>query len=368
MVLVGAITILSIDYLILCVEQLQLRSYEEISGALLGRSFEEVVRWMLIVYNIGVAAGYIVVIGEIFAPLLPIISEQIPLLSTPTRIMIAVWAFIMLPLSCIPQMSSLRFVSVLAITATFVVSGVIAYRYIFPLDPRATHNEREIKYISLSSRTVLALPILMFSFDCQTLVFQVYASISERTRKGMATVATLSIIITGIVYGIVGLFGYLSNTPNVHGNILTNYNPIKDRVFAVGEAMYSVTVTTAYVLVLFPCRDAVFILLYGFNSATHDNFHNAISTKDNLIASSLLSLLSILLALGAPGILYIIALLGGLCSGTICFTYPAAFRLRLHALGVCKASPSELCMAYLMLTLGLVGAMMGTVVAFTGIS
>ncbi|ORC91922.1 amino acid permease [Trypanosoma theileri] len=368
MIVVGIFTVISIDYLVICIETLQLRSYEEISGALLGRTFEEIARWMLIVYNVGVAAGYIVVIGEIFSPMMPIVSEYFTLLSNPTRVMVAIWMFVMLPLSCIPAVSSLRFVSILAITATFVVSGVIVYRYFFPIDIDSAPDNSSIKYISLSNRTILALPILMFSFDCQTLVFQIYASIADNSRKCMAKVATLSIFITGLIYGMVGLFGYLSHTSHVHGNILTNYDPIRDKIFAVGGVMYSITVITAYVLVLFPCRDAIFILLYGYSNASRESFHALISFKDNMIASIILSVLSVLLALKAPGLVFIIALLGGLCSSTLCFIYPAAFRLRMHTLGICTASNQELFMAFAMLSLGFISAAMGTAVGISGIS
>ncbi|ESL10008.1 amino acid permease [Trypanosoma rangeli SC58] len=324
--------------------------------------------WMLIVFNIGVAAGYIVVIGEIFEPLLPIIKVYIPFLDGPMRITSAIWACVMLPLACIPQVSSLRFVSVVAIASTFVISGVITYRFFAPLHPPATQESHRVKYISLSRRMVLTLPILMFSFDCQTLVFQLYASIAEQTRKGMRKVSILSVGVTGTVYFTLGLFGYLSNTPHVSGNILANYDPIKDRLFAVGDVMYSFTVITAYVLVLFPCRDAVFILLYGYSTATHESYHGAIPTLDNLMATCLLSIISLLLALKAPGILFIIALLGGLCSSSFCFTLPAAFRLRLHALGVTPASSRELFVAFVMLSLGCIGGVMGTAVLITGMS
>ncbi|RNF09290.1 putative amino acid permease-like protein [Trypanosoma conorhini] len=368
MILVGVFTVISIDYLILCVETVQLRSYEDISRELLGLFFEQLARWMLIVFNIGVAAGYIVVIGDIFELLLPIIRVYLPFFDDPMRITLAIWACVMLPLACVPQVSSLRFVSIVAIASTFFISGVITYRYFAPQHPSATERRHGAKYISLSRRMVLTLPILMFSFDCQTLVFQLYAGIGEKTQKGMRKVSILSILVTGLVYFTLGLFGYLSNTPHVHGNILTNYDPVKDRLFAVGDAMYSFTVITAYVLVLFPCRDAAFILLYGYSTATHESCHDAISTKDNLIATCLLSVISLLLALKAPGILFIIALLGGLCSSSFCFTLPAAFRLRLHALGIAPASSWELFVALAMLSLGCIGGVMGTVVLCTGMS
>ncbi|CAJ1037361.1 amino acid permease, putative [Leishmania guyanensis] len=361
LILVGALTVLSIDYLICCVDCLHLKSYEDISRELLGRWCEETVRWILIIYNIGIAAGYIVLIGEIFTPLLPLLQPYLPFLTDSSHVMISAWVFVMLPLSCIPKITKMNYISFVAITATFLISAIIAYRYLVPFDGERSHAK--VTYLPCNERAFLTLPVMMFSFDCQSLVFQIYSNLKMATRTTMARVASLSVGITGSLYFIVGLFGYLTNTPNITGNILTNYDPIKDHLFALGEVVYSLTVMVAYVLVLFPCRDAMFIFLFGYNTATHELAHEAITTSHNLIVSVLLSTVSIFLAMRATGIVVIIALLGGLCSSTICFSYPAAFRIMLHIRGLDRCKPTELVTAIFMLVFGMLGGIMGTVIA-----
>ncbi|CBZ31084.1 putative amino acid permease [Leishmania mexicana MHOM/GT/2001/U1103] len=361
LVFVGAMTVLSIDYLIRCIDCLHLKSYEDISRELLGRWFEETVRWILILYNIGMAAGYIVVIGEIFTPILPLIQPYLPFLTDSSHVMIMAWAFVMLPLSCIPKITKMNYISFVAITATFLISTIIVYRYFVPYDGK--HNRGKVTYLSLNERTLLAMPVMMFSFDCQSLVFQIYNNLKTGTRANMMRVASLSISITGLVYLVVGLFGYLTHTPDITGNILTNYDPFKDHLFMFGEAVYSFTVMAAYVLVLFPCRDALFIFLYGHNTATHELAHAAITTRQNLVASVLLSTLSIFLAMQVTGIVVVIALLGGLCSSTICFSYPAAFRIMLHIRGLDRCKPMELVTAICMLVFGVLGGILGTFIA-----
>lgn len=121
----------------------------------------------------------------------------------------------------------------------------------------------------------------------------------------------------------------------------------------------------AYVLVLFPCRDAVFILLCGYNSATHDLAHKAIMPHHNIAVSVTLSVLSLLIALKTPGILFIIAILGAACSSTVCFTYPGAFRLALHARGIAHGTSSEILLAVMMIVFGLVGCVLGTTIALS---
>nr|AAO88098.1 amino acid permease AAP8LD [Leishmania donovani] len=361
LVLVGVMTVLSIDYLIRCIDCLHLKSYEDISRELLGRWFEEAVRWILIFYNIGMAAGYIVVIGEIFTPILPLLQPYLPFLTDSSHVMIMTWAFVMLPLSCIPKITKMNYICFVAITATFLISAIIVYRYLVPYDGK--HNHAKVTYLSVSERALLAMPVMMFSFDCQSLVFQIYNNLRTVTRANMMRVASLSVSITGLVYLVVGLFGYLTHTPNITGNILANYDPFKDHLFAFGEAVYSFTVMAAYVLVLFPCRDAVFIFLYGHNTATHELAHAAITTRQNLVTSILLSALSIFLAMQVTGIVVVIALLGGLCSSTICFSYPAAFRIMLHIRGLDRCKPMELVTAISMLVFGVLGGSLGTFIA-----
>ncbi|KPA86680.1 putative mitochondrial amino acid permease, putative (AAT27.2) [Leptomonas pyrrhocoris] len=363
LIAVGVFTVISIDFLILCVIKLGAKSYEEISDELLGRIFKEIIRWMLIAYNIGTAVGYIVVIGEIFTPMLPVIQMYVPWFSTSSHVMIASWALIMLPLSCFPKVSHLHATSFLAIAATFIMSSIIVYRYFVPLRPIPAERgvDEDIKYFRFSYRSLLALPVVMFSFDCQSLVFQVYTGLKVPTRYSMAKVATTSVLVTSLIYGLVGFFGYASHTPHVHGNILTNYNPLRDHLFAVGEILYSITVNVAYVLILIPCRDAIFQMAYGF-SHTHESLD--IPNHSNIIVSVLLSLACLCFALMAPGFLFIVALMGAFCSSTLCFTYPALFRQRLHVLGIAPYVGYERYAVLAMYGFGFVGFMLGFFVLF----
>lgn len=371
LVAVGVFTVVSIDFLILCMQKLHAHSYEEISDELLGHVFKEIIRWMLVVYNVGTAVGYIVVLGEIFTPMLPLVKSYVPFLSTPSHVMVALWLFVMLPLSFIPRVSGLHFTSFLAILATFFISAIIAYRYFFPLGDRSVLGlgggentspkpdaDTAIAFFHFTPRALLALPVVMFSFDCQSLVFQVYTSLDCPPRSDMLKVSVLSVLVTSLVYGLVGFFGYATNTPNVHGNVLTNYNPLKDRLFAVGQTFYSITVMLAYVLILIPVRDAVFQILYGF-SYTANGHAKVIPSRVSNLATVGLALLCLMLALLSPGFLFIVAVMGAFCSSTLCFTYPALFRHRMHSLGIAPFSPSERWTVFTMYGFGALGFLLG---------
>lgn len=358
----GFLTILSIDYLVLCVDRLNLRSYEGIARELLGHFSEQVVRWILIIYTVGIAAGYILIVGEIFTPLLPYIQVILPFANSTKHICALLWAFVMLPLSCIRHINHVHIVSLLAIFATLLISSIIVYRYFAPFDGQP--KELHINYFSLfSEKSLLSLPIVMFSFDCQALVFQLYVNLRDSSRKNMLKVSLLSICITTLAYACVGIFGYLSFPGSIYGNILKMYDPLHDHLFAIGAGFYSITIIIAYCLVMFPCRDAIFLFFYGYNGATESGFHESIPGRVHLGVSFGISFVSFLLAITSSGIMFIIALLGGLCSSTVCLIYPSMFRLALHLRGIEKCTTRELVGAMGMLCFGVAGGILGTYAA-----
>jgi amino acid permease len=404
MVVVAFYTVASIRYLAICIETLRLYSYESISRELLGPTFEVIARWMLIVYNFGVAVGYVVAMGELLEPFYPWIASTFPLLQSRESIMIAFWAVVMLPLSFVRHITALNKISLLAVIAIHYIAIAVIYRYFVPWEgtsgttytaaavlgnhsnvhaPYGRHVTRaplhttsggivatvsgvsgvlEIHLASWNFVAMLAMPIMLFSFDCQSLVFQIYHSLAEPSVPTMTWVATLSTTMCFCVYAAAGLFGYLSHGQYIRDNILNNYNPNKDPVFAVAYALYVIPVNLAFALVLFPVRDAIFN--YAFHTTGGDDEESHVSEFNYNLTSLCLSVLAIVLALVTPGLVSIFSLLGALCGSTLCFIYPASYRLRLHYLRVIKPRKwySEAVM-WSMIAVGVFGATFGTAVS-----
>ncbi|KAH9578354.1 Amino acid transporter [Trypanosoma melophagium] len=399
LIIVALLTIVSIDYMVLCIDKIGVNSYEQINRVLLGKFNEELVRWMLLVYNIGSAVGYLVVLGDLFEPLQPFISQHIPWLTTRKDTLFVFWLVVILPLSCVPDISFLRFASFLAISASSLISFLVVFRYFVPLKETNSTPVPPIQYSSNfhnvlwfnGKNPLLALPIMMFSFDCQSLVFQIYSSLHEMNRKNMMRVSIISLIISGGIHAAVGLFGYLGHPTDVRDDVMSNFNPRTDSLFAFGYLIYAIPVNLAFVLILFPTRDAIFLMWYGYNAATAGTTittssplllsssmssssissmtlncqpHGRIALRDHLIVSITLSVACIAAALVVPGVTAVVALLGGICSSTLCFTYPALYRIRLHKSGLLQCSRwREFVMMWGMLAVGVIGGVLGTIVA-----
>ncbi|KPI85440.1 amino acid permease-like protein (AAT26) [Leptomonas seymouri] len=422
---VAVFTVFSVDFIILGVDKLGRNSYEELTRELLGKRMEEVVRWMLIVYNFGAAISYLVVVEDLVAPLQPLVTNHFPLLTTPKHTLLTLWSLLILPLSCVPTLGALHFSSFLAISATSLICCMIVFRYFVPgpTAPSAMTVEAVANGTTSASwwwgiNPLLALPIIMFSFDCQSLVFQIYAGLDDMRRSNMMKVSTISLIVTGVIHASVGFFGYLSNPADVRENIISNYDPKVDSLFTVGYILYAAPIILAFVLLLFPIRDSIFILWFGYSSAsaaTHvprskdfvrlvnqeeslellsraedeagaalkktygsveeelqhvidaKKHHNDIETippRDHLIISVTLSTLCVTVALIVPGIVSVVSLLGGLCSSTLCFLVPGLYRWQMHYKNIARChNNSEWCIMTMMVILGVVAAVLGTVVS-----
>ncbi|KPA76583.1 putative mitochondrial Amino acid permease-like protein [Leptomonas pyrrhocoris] len=422
---VAVFTVFSVDFIILGVDKLGRNSYEELTGELLGRHAEEFIRWMLITYNTGAAISYLVVVEDLVAPLQPLVTSHFPLLTTSKHTLLAVWTVLILPLSCVPTLGALHVSSFLAITATSLICCMIIFRYFVPgpTEPSAMTAQAVASGTATASwwwgvNPLLALPIIMFSFDCQSLVFQIYAGLDDMRRSNMMKVSVLSLIVTGVIHAAVGFFGYISNPIDVRDNIISNYDPKVDRLFTVGYVLYAAPIILAFVIMLFPIRDSIFILWYGYSSAsvaTHvprskdftrlvdqeeklkllslvegeagetlnktygsveeelqyvvksKKHHNSIETipaRDHLLISITLSTLCVSVALIVPGIVSVVALLGGLCSSTLCFTVPGLYRWQMHYNHIARChSVSEWCMMVLMVVLGAAATVLGTAVS-----
>ncbi|KAL7705472.1 Amino acid permease-like protein [Lotmaria passim] len=422
---VAIFTVFSVDFIILGVDKLGRNSYEELTRELLGRRMAEVVRWMLIIYNTGAAISYLVVVEDLVAPLQPLVTRHFPLLTTPKHTLLAVWVVLILPLSCVPTLGALHISSFLAISATSLICCMIIFRYFVPGPTPPSAITLEAVANGTASPTwwwginpLLALPIIMFSFDCQSLVFQIYAGLDDMRRSNMMKVSIISLVVTGVIHAAVGFFGYLSNPVDVRGNIISNYDPNVDRLFTVGYILYAAPIILAFVIMLFPIRDSIFILWYGYSSAsvaTHvprskdftrlvdqeeklellsqaeneigvaprkaygsveeelqhvveaKKQHNNVETippRDHLIISITLSTLCLTVALIVPGIVTVVSLLGGVCSSTLCFLVPGLYRWEMHYKNIARChNVLEWCVMTSMVLLAGVATVLGTAVS-----
>ena len=382
---VGYLTVMSIRYLAQCIDLLDLHSYEDLGKEIHGRWVAELSRWVVIFYNLGADIGYIIVVGNLLEPFRPnlaaistdlfVTSENFP--------KFAYWFCIMLPLSCVRSIEALKHSATAAIVAALYTASMVTYRYFVPAahvghfdsatmgaikkhhsggghsHHHSSHGSSDgsddpIIWVSLGTGCMLAMAIMMFAFDCQTMVFQIKANLKVPTVAAVTRVATGNVLISGSVYTAIGLFGYLSFRSAVSDDILSNYDPKKDFLATIAYVVYAVPVTMAYVMFLFPTRDSL------FNAVLGTRLGEEIPGKYFYPTSIGLAIFTIVTALYVPSIVVICALLGGLFSSLICFILPASFVLKLHYNGQRVVDGWSVSQMWFMLIVGVVACILGT--------
>ena len=410
---IAYLTVMSIRYLSQAIEAVDLHSYESLSERLLGIWGKRAAMFSVVGFNIGAQVGYIIVMGNLIEPFRPNLAEATTALfsSSPTFPKFAYWACVMLPLSFVRNIESLKLSSTAAIFAALFTAGVVCIRFFFPVVPLSevmqyttlpppsnesgfgvstaiaetvkvtsglVASDSEVVLADFSSKALVAVAVMMFAYNCQSVVFSIKSSLRVPTVLSMTRIAIGNVVISGSVYAAIGSFGYLSFKAKVTPNILSSYDPKQDILAAMAYLVYSLPVTMAYATLMFPTRNLVADLLAGAGTGesgvgmlreTEDDEQHVVGEcpggrrrpgKHFIPISFTLSLTTLILAVFVPNILFVCGLLGAVCSSLVCFILPSAFVLRLHYDRIRVVGSPALCQMWFMFVFGVCAGVLGT--------
>jgi len=189
--------------------------------------------------------------------------------------MLSFWVVLMLPLSLLRSMGSLAcssFLGVAAIMFLVFATGLhcVVNRFIFDWDCAGTLSShgntcnQDLNYAKFDSGMVTALPLVMFAFTCQVNVYDIYRELKHPSEAKMMRISWLGMFgICLVVYASMGIFGYLDFLGTVQGNILVNlrYDVGHSAIISTAFVAITLTIVSAYPLVVFPCRESIFSIL-----------------------------------------------------------------------------------------------------------
>ena len=204
LLLAATSTTISIDMIIETCAALRLSSYEDITQKLLGHRALIVVESSIFVFCFGCAVAYVVAVGDILQQgIIGVFADQLPSFITREFAMILFWAVIMLPLSLLERIDSLRFASLFGIgSIAFLVLACVIHSVKDMMeidcngrdeaaeghtDEFATSNaDQDVRWLTPSSfwDVVLACPIIMFAFSCQVNVCAIYEELGGGNNVG----------------------------------------------------------------------------------------------------------------------------------------------------------------------------------------
>eukprot|EP00388_Colpodella_angusta_P035818 GDKK01037106.1.p1 GENE.GDKK01037106.1~~GDKK01037106.1.p1 ORF type:complete len:351 (+),score=33.76 GDKK01037106.1:1-1053(+) len=337
------------------VEITGLNTYEQLAKNLVGRWFERLTAALVVLFCWGTNVVYVVVMGDILDPIRSIHGfPEVFQGEWGLRLLTVIyWGFFMLPLSLAKEINTLRYASFFGLASTVVL--VIAVVVHATKDSETSMSE--LPPIEANVNMVLALPVIVFSYSCQTNAFEIYAELKGRSVSKMTLIASVSMALCTALYIIIAIAGAMEFGANTNANILSNYsNPTGTPYIAFAYFCMSVNLTMSFPVCLFPSRDAVLQML------GYQNVYKT-PTSVRMPVAGALATTAVIAGLFVPGISILFGLLGGVCGSTLAFIWPALFALRTRRWTVEAVGLAEVTGTWILLVTGILAGVLGTAVS-----
>lgn len=212
-------------------------------------------------------------------------------------IMSAVTIFVIFPLSMLKRLSSLRFTATLGFLATLYLVFVVFVRttksiaeegnkaYVTAL-LRANDNPKhitgfdpkgELKIFDWGSGFFIAAPIIFYAYSSHINIFSIYTELSRPSRPRINAVILGDVTLAFLVYGAIGLFGYLHFFSGTDANILNNYSS-NDIPVQLGAIALVWSIIFNIPLNNHPCRITIDYMLFGPTSRISPTLRHWVET------------------------------------------------------------------------------------------
>jgi solute carrier family 38 (sodium-coupled neutral amino acid transporter), member 4 len=223
----------------------------------------------------------------------------------------------------------------------------------------------EIEWLWAKGGNMLkALPIICFAFLCHPNMFPIYQQLDGATHQRMAVVSRCSILLSTLVYLVVGIFGYLTflRRAQTEADLLNLYDVGTGSWFSMtllgSRVGYGLAIILSYPIMLYELRHIVGLLVFGERSAsTTTTEYPPKSSRLGLAQMLALNIVIIapctVVALFVENVGIVFGFIGSTVSPAIIFIFPSCFYLRLQALLPPERSRGEMRpLAWLLLATG----------------
>lgn len=210
----------------------------------------------------GVCVSYLVIVGD----LMPLITDYFGY-ETSRKLWLLVAMVMVTPISFLRSLSSLRMVSVIALSSV-VYLVIVVMGHLIANDTKDLRGEIAVFKPASAQGVITTIPIIVFAFTCAQNMF---ASINEMRSRNMKTIVKIAINVVSIcavVYISVGLAGYLSFGNNVGDNIIAMYN--LSVWTTLGRFAIVVLVVFSYPLMFHPARSSIENVMYGHDAGIEE--------------------------------------------------------------------------------------------------
>lgn len=298
----------------------------------------------------GVAVSYLIIISNLTPQ---VIHAAFPWSEDSTYLMdrrfwLTVFMIIIIPLSFLRRLDSLKYTSVVSLFAIGYLVLLVIGHY-FKGDTLPFRGEVVFFKWSGFVKFLSSLPVFVFAFTCHQNIFTIVNEIEDTSQKQINVVLTTAIGGSWLVYLLVAITGYLSYGDSVNGNIVSMYpnSPTAN----IGRVAIVILILFSYPLQAHPCRASLDKILVSasrawsgddeertrssqasmrsFGSKVEVNKQEEIGELRWTILTTFILVMSYLVAMVVSSLEVVLAYVGATGSTAISFILPGLFYWRI---------------------------------------
>ncbi|XP_070186687.1 solute carrier family 38 member 10-like isoform X4 [Littorina saxatilis] len=316
------------------------RSYEFLAYHTYGAPGKFMVEIGMIGMQLGTLVAQIVVIGDLGPPIVSLVLGVENNARTRIYLMVFLCLMVGLPLGLMKDLRNVSRASTICI-AFYSVFTVYMLWY-------SSSNLWSAEWFShvefwRPQGLFQCLPIMSFSFGCQTQLFILYDALPNPSLHTIKGIIHSAVSLCTVAYMLVGFFGYVAfYEADIPGDIITVFPPsLASHLIKLGFVM-SIAIT--FPVIIYPCRASIYTLL--FQKDFQDKFDTHVvetPTKSKLsddvtstyIPEFLFKGITVAIVIGSmitgiliPNVEFILGMNGAITGTLICYIFPALFFLR----------------------------------------
>ena len=234
---------------------------------------------------------------------------------------------ILFPLCQLKDVSKMRYASTFGMISLFILIFIIVVECPFFIKENIVKKKQPLNYYDILSglrgnmKLLQSIVTLFYAYACHVGAFPVFESLHKPTRKRINKLLNRAITIDIVCYLIIGAAGYLSQPLNTPDLIIE-----RDKIFSsdwlmtLGNFFFMFTLI-AKICVNYNAQRSSILILLGYKSNDFPNYVNYIITSIVLIITTLV-------AVSFQSISDYISLIGSFCTVVICFFVPGMIYIK----------------------------------------
>lgn len=316
---VGLLCVYSCYLLLEASKYVEEKSYTGLARAVGGKGgaiFADLCNFMFL---FGALTGYMIVIGDVLLPF----TEWLGPLHHRWFVVGIIATVIVLPLCLLRKIGALAYTSLAALACIVYLVFLVAFRSIQNIAEEGLEkSEDELSLANFAPDIFRSLPIMSFAFTFHPNIFPIFSEMRNPTMSRMRAVVHAAVLVSGLAYLIVGVFGYLTFLEETEGNIFNNYDD--DILVEIGKILLAVVIVFSYPIIHYPARIAVDSIVLEVSP----NKVPDISIRYIVITACIVAL-SYLLSIVIPDISFVFGIIGATAGNLIVYTGPGVFYMKL---------------------------------------